>query len=400
MKTDRKHIAPDELLVKYLAGEASADESAEAELWIGASDENREYFGHFKIIWDESQKLARDSNADENAAWNRFRERVQKEYIATSKTKYNFQWLKVAAIIVLVSAAALIVPYFFKRGDSRTAFLSANNPPVKLLTSATANNTRVDTLPDGSIITLNKYSSLKYPEGFKGDKRNVELSGEAFFNVKHDQSKPFVINVNDVLITVMGTSFNVKSNGGITAVIVESGIVGVKKHKHIITLYAGEKLTTSMTDSALVKSRNTNNLYRSYIDKIPSISYIPNNARTKTDTPFDINKHPDLLQKILRDPAKWAKLLRSYQVQGDDITVRRAVIRKVMDEITTQRLIGSEKIRSFKLDEKEFIINDKKQPGSVHQRFKDAFIKEAGYVIYLGDAPKKGKGIYLSPDSL
>jgi transmembrane sensor len=387
LEADRKHMDHNELLVKYLAGEAGADERASAETWIGASDANKKYFEHFKLIWEESQKLAGSSTIDEDKAWNRFRERIQKEYIAVSKPKNNFQWLKVAAIILLVSGTALLGPYFFKRNDGRFTSATVNNPPVKNLRSVTANNIRVDTLPDGSVITLNKYSSIKYPADFKGHNRNVELTGEAFFNVKHDQNKPFVIKANDILITVLGTSFNVKSRGDTTTVIVETGIVSVKKKQNIVTLYAGEKLTTSEKDNTLKKEPNKDKLYRSYFDKKPTRTN-QSIVKAKPGTPFDISKHPDLLKQI------------TYTPQSEDIKVRRAVIRKMMDEMTTQKLVNRDSIRSFRLNDTVLLINDRKQPEAVHQRFKNRFIKEPGYTIYFGGSPKDGNGIYMMPDSL
>ncbi|HWZ03743.1 MAG TPA: hypothetical protein VNX40_09035, partial [Mucilaginibacter sp.] len=57
-------------------------------------------------------------------------------------------------------------------------------------------------------------------------------------------------------------------------------------------------------------------------------------------------------------------------------------------------------VRSFRLNENEFIINDKRQSDAVQQRFKDLFIKEPGYTVYFGNAPRNGRGVFLSPDSL
>src|SRR6185295_8602769 len=81
----------------------------------------------------------------------------------------------------------------------------------------TGQNVLVDTLSDGSVITLNKRSTITYPSKFKGNTRAIALKGEAFFNVAPDQKKPFIISVNDEQETVVGTSFNIKSENGNTA---------------------------------------------------------------------------------------------------------------------------------------------------------------------------------------
>ena len=67
-------------------------------------------------------------------------------------------------------------------------------------------------LNDGSRVTLNNNAELRYPEKFRGDKREVLLSGEAFFEVERNPEKPFTINIEDMaIVEVLGTSFNIRS---------------------------------------------------------------------------------------------------------------------------------------------------------------------------------------------
>lgn len=75
-------------------------------------------------------------------------------------------------------------------------------------------------LPDGSRAWLNAGSSLKYPTAFKGDKRDVEMSGEVYFEIEPDKARPFLVRVadrhakgKDMEITVLGTHFNISSYG-------------------------------------------------------------------------------------------------------------------------------------------------------------------------------------------
>jgi len=399
VRADKQHMDNDELLIKYLAGETTADERILAETWIKAGAENGKHFEHLKFLWDESQKLARASSINEELAWNCFRQRIKKEYDETVKPKPGFQWLKVALVFLLVTAAALFGPYFFTHHtDTRYTSVAVNNSPATIVRSATVDNTRTDTLQDGSVITLNKYSILNYPQAFNGHVRNVELTGEAFFSVKHDPDKPFMVKANDVFITVLGTSFNVKTDIDKTEVIVETGIVNVKKQSHSISLYPGERLTLRRTDTTFRKELNKDTLYRSY--RYKNRTYAFKSRPAKTDTPFDINKHPRLLQKILKDPAKWAKFLKSYEPQSENIEVRKAVIRSVLDELARENVAAKGTVRSFRLNENEFIINDKKQPEAVHKKFMEKFIREPGYTIYFGNAQRIGRGIFLSPDSL
>jgi len=66
-------------------------------------------------------------------------------------------------------------------------------------------------LSDGTRVFLNAGSRLVYPENFKGKTREVFLIGEAFFDVKHDQSHPFIVQLNDLRIKVLGTRFNISA---------------------------------------------------------------------------------------------------------------------------------------------------------------------------------------------
>lgn len=67
------------------------------------------------------------------------------------------------------------------------------------------------TLPDGTRVWLNADSRLIYPASFNGAKREVELSGEAYFEVAHDANRPFVVSVRDAKVNVLGTRFNIRA---------------------------------------------------------------------------------------------------------------------------------------------------------------------------------------------
>jgi ferric-dicitrate binding protein FerR (iron transport regulator) len=250
------HIT-DDLLVKYLLAEATPEEAGMVEEWLAADATNKKQFEDFKTIWEESKKLAAVSTVDDDEAWQRFKNRVHNEGNkgAAVRKMRPVAWLKIAALFILVAGAGLFGYQMFSENK------------VEALAVVSKGSALVDTLPDGSVVTLNKNSSLNYPSKFKGNTRTIALTGEAFFNVTPDKEKPFVINVNDVQVKVVGTSFNVRSENGVTEVIVETGVVKVTRNNKTVELRPAEKIKTGGVDSALVKERVEDKLYNYYRSK-------------------------------------------------------------------------------------------------------------------------------------
>jgi transmembrane sensor len=259
LKSYTQHM--DDLLVKHITGEATTAEVLEVEKWLADDEANRHYFEHFKLIWEESVQLADTAQVDEQAAWDRFQNRVQSGSFPTQKAKVwsmNSPLLRAAVIVGLIIGLAAIT------------FVLFQNKPGKVIAMSNIHTTdlvKSDSLPDGSIVTLNKNSQVSFPEKFDNDKRVLQLSGEAFFKVVPNKKQPFEVHTNNVTITVVGTSFNVRSRGDTTEIIVETGLVEVATEKQTILLRPGQKAITGINDAILQKQANTDQLYNYYRSK-------------------------------------------------------------------------------------------------------------------------------------
>jgi transmembrane sensor len=242
--------------VKHLLGEASPEEEQAVIEWMNENATHKEYYEQLRKIWDTSKDLAAGSTVDVNKAWAKFQRRIGGHDESPKVIKSNrFSWMKVAASVILIA------------GLGFAAFLLINNNiGPKDVVAQTNQNVLIDTLSDGSIVTLNKRSTLTYPS-FKGKTRAIALKGEAFFNVAPDKKKPFIISVNDVQVTVVGTSFNIKSENGNTEVVVETGIVRVTRSGKTVELVAGEKIVIHPGDSVAAKEAVTDKLYNYYRSK-------------------------------------------------------------------------------------------------------------------------------------
>ncbi|MGJ1432717.1 FecR family protein [Sphingobacterium spiritivorum] len=99
-------------------------------------------------------------------------------------------------------------------------------------------------LPDGTRVWLNALSSLKFPTSFTAGSRKVQLKGEAYFEVAKDKSKPFIVDVNDMQVTVLGTHFNINSYTPQSAIYttVLEGSVAVSKSDLKKTVLPGQQL--------------------------------------------------------------------------------------------------------------------------------------------------------------
>lgn len=236
----------------YLLGEANAEEIRLVDEWLATNPENGNYYDQLKQVWEKSKLIAASSSVDTNAAWNRFQARTQ---VHKAKSR-NSLFLRVAATVIFVIGVALLGIYLNDQ--------YGNTPQMAV---STIEKTLIDTLPDGSVVTLNKKSSISYPQKFKGNTRKIQLKGEAFFNVSPDKTKPFIIDVKDIQVEVVGTSFNIRENKESTSVIVETGIVKVTKAGNTITLTAGEMMEIIGSGKIINKSKSSDKLYNYYRSK-------------------------------------------------------------------------------------------------------------------------------------
>jgi ferric-dicitrate binding protein FerR (iron transport regulator) len=100
-------------------------------------------------------------------------------------------------------------------------------------------------LPDSSQVWLNASSTLEFPEHFRTDKREVSLSGEAYFDVRHSDMAPFIIHTGKISTTVLGTSFNIKAYPDRQHIIVSVSTGKVKvsyNNLSLATLVKGQQI--------------------------------------------------------------------------------------------------------------------------------------------------------------
>jgi len=191
--------------------------------------ENATEYKILKKLWNRGNLGVKDF--DSANAWNIIQEKVANKKQKTTRVVPIYKSLRQIAAIAAILIIGGFASYYFVKKNQITEIIAEK-------TSVTE-NTKVILLSDGSKVWLSRNATLKYPEKFGKLKRDVELTGEAFFEISKNLKKPFVVNTSNSSIQVLGTSFNVNSNSEKTEVTVTTGTVKVtntdKSNNVIIT---------------------------------------------------------------------------------------------------------------------------------------------------------------------
>ncbi len=121
-------------------------------------------------------------------------------------------------------------------------------------------------LADGTKVWLNASSAIKYPVSFTGDIRKVYLTGEAYFEVAHDKTKPFIVSTSEMDVEVLGTSFNVMAypEDQTVETTLVSGQVKVETENNEMILEPGMQAQLDKTTNLLDQGKTSTDLYTSW----------------------------------------------------------------------------------------------------------------------------------------
>lgn len=189
------------LLDRYVKGECSAIEQQYFDDFYKAFQKDDAYWKDWELTERDRikielyQSLTKAMGQDDSGA------EIPAEAFETSPNrKFIRTWFNVAAsLIILVAAGWLLYTSRTRKAEE-----------VKYITHTTGRGQQaMITLQDGSIVKLNNSSVISFPEKFANGKREIILQGEAFFEVKRDPEKPFVVRTDDLTTAVLGTSFNI-----------------------------------------------------------------------------------------------------------------------------------------------------------------------------------------------
>jgi transmembrane sensor len=217
------------IIAGYLSGEDLDDEELRV---IEQYKTNHKEWGETVDLFNNLSDVAKMRRFDAQKAWDKLQEKHNYK-TSTRRLSVSHITMKYAAAI----AVLLVVPvlfWYFLTSQNQITYTTANND----------NSRPVYVLSDGSKVTLNHGSTITYSKKFNNDKREIQLTGEAYFDVLPDAERPFMVVTDAAEVNVLGTSFNVNAYPGATniEVAVSSGVVEFKsKNNSVIQLKQGEK---------------------------------------------------------------------------------------------------------------------------------------------------------------
>jgi ferric-dicitrate binding protein FerR (iron transport regulator) len=183
------------LIVKYLNKECSTKEIEQLNLLLKQSEENRQLFK--QIIKTDRLYRSTNLNIDTLNDWKKLQQ------------KLNFKKNKKRSLILNASSiAAILLIGFFGLGIFQSGDVLLKIGWEKVYSD---NFQKRIVLSDSTEVWLNKNSYLQYPKHFNKDQRLVRLQGEAYFQVKPNPDKPFIVETKNTLTKVLGTSFNIRA---------------------------------------------------------------------------------------------------------------------------------------------------------------------------------------------
>jgi len=208
--------------------------------------------------WEELRKMGGDSDIDVDKAWNKVLSRINESgktdiKVPAKIVSLRTNLMKIAAVAIVILGLGMAGLYITQKG-----ILSKK---ISVTTDINQKNLEV-TLPDRSVVILNRETIFSYRANFGKRDRNVSLSGEAFFNIEPDRDNPFIINAGKAKVKVVGTSFNVITSNPDSAVevFVKSGQVMLSDNAGNKTLlldpgYVG-KIDSKISDKSINNDPN------------------------------------------------------------------------------------------------------------------------------------------------
>lgn len=267
-------------IARHLDNSSTEEDESVIEAWLEAGAENQRTFEAVKKIWSSAALNKRErmkeflpgedwkivSKEIRKIEETKKKERIRRFGTLRKRQRYFSTFLKVAALFIVAFTSVFLTLQYAPGVDETNYELVLNE-----ISTGAGEKANIQ-LGDGTEVALSAETELSFPESFRHNKREVTLKGQAFFDVNSDESRPFIIHTQNGVISVLGTSFDVRSykEDSQVDVMVTEGVVEIS-HSEIpqntLTINAGYKGSISLSDNSLsVEWVENHEKYTGWID--------------------------------------------------------------------------------------------------------------------------------------
>jgi transmembrane sensor len=318
------------LVSLQLAGEATPGELEELSMYLQQHPEKGLQVEIVRNMWKKEQHLAGDKAKSFDKHLQRLSSHLSQPVMQyeteaepaeepVQKPRSIYRWLLPA-----VSVAAAVVIYFLVIIPGNENSDPAVKPsPGNTVATKPGSKSQI-TLPDGTQVWINADSKITYDQHFPGKYREVYLTGEAYFDVVRDTTRPFIIHTRSIDVRVLGTSFNVRSypNEKTTETALIHGTVEVTLHNNPaqkIIMKPNEKLVVNNDDSMVVAEKTKPAAAEPTLT-LGKISYNKDDSSSSVETMWVSNKlafENATFEKMAIEMERWYNV--SFQIKNEQM---------------------------------------------------------------------------------
>ncbi|MCX6327847.1 MAG: FecR family protein [Bacteroidia bacterium] len=277
MQTTENKQSPDNFIPGYLKGELTADETRELINWIKLNNANKRHFDEYCEIWITAKSSLKNPGYNFQEGFWKFKQKIKAKedlQIGFNRTNLFIIIARYAAIFVVAFSLSGLLFYYIGKNQ-------VTNPKQSFSELIVPMGSRAQfSLSDGTTITLNAGSRLKYDNRFGIEDRVVQLEGEGYFKVAKDAARPFTVKTSYLNVRALGTTFNIKAypdDKTIETTLVEGSVkieeITDKNMAEVMVLKPNQKLTffkenSMMVDeTAILKGKTENNIQPLQVQK-------------------------------------------------------------------------------------------------------------------------------------
>ncbi len=246
------------LIIRYLEGHLEREREKELFEWLHASEHNMSLFRELEEEW----KAKHIPSVESLAMLHNLRKAMERDMPQRRRISSRLWWISAAAAVAVVAGLFAFDFAGLSGRDEEDKQIFAVEAPMGAHSKIS--------LPDGTQVWLNAGSVLSYDSDFNRNTRNINLNGEAYFEVKHDAEKPFCVNVDGCSFTVLGTKFNInayEADSMVQTVLIEGSLRFDSGMSHDVML-PGEMISWNPSEKVCHKEKVNASQYRSWINGV------------------------------------------------------------------------------------------------------------------------------------